>query len=312
MFVSVELLIVLILQARNRPSIRHTTLTTAWNWSALALTLLTVCELADSCFHLLSHQAADLIWHITAVFSLAPAIAVLGSRRPGSRNWTAFILVPMLLVLNWPIAAQALQGSEFHGLELESPQVVAYSLVLIMGFGNFCGTRWTLTVLVSGFALLLMIISSSVLCPRWLTDRAMVRSCATAAIGSSIALALISRRSLALNRFDQIWTDFFNAFGIVWARRIQDRLNHLMEQEKLGVRLELDGFRWPEPRHSSNRQAITPDPPNRELVEQRIEYFLRWLLRRFVDPPWIDQRLGHLDPEQPKTNSPVPPLSVDS
>ena len=115
----------------------------------------------------------------------------------------------------------------------------------------------------------------------------------------------ISKRQIAATRFDRLWFDFFDLFGIVWGRRIQDRVNDIANLEQLPARLELDGFVWPQASTKSNlpvardgEVSLTNQPMSiqqerdRAAVEARIEHILRWLLRRFVDASWIDSRLG--------------------
>ena len=78
--------------------------------------------------------------------------------------------------------------------------------------------------------------------------------------------------------------DFRDLFGVVWARRILDRVNNVACQEGWPVRLHFDGL----------ASADDPSKPVELTPEQsaRIESVLRWLLRRFVDPEWIDERMA--------------------
>ncbi len=122
---------------------------------------------------------------------------------------------------------------------------------------------------------------------------------------------------MAPNRFDKLWFDFFDTFGIVWGRRIQDRVNFIATREGWPARLELDGFVWSDDLKpavpdgttvSANLQELQINgqqkySDNRE-IESRIEYTFRWLLRRFVDPAWIDERLG-LTSQPQETELPV-------
>jgi hypothetical protein len=115
----------------------------------------------------------------------------------------------------------------------------------------------------------------------------------------SFEIAYRTRRNEPSYRFDRIWFDFLDQFGIVWARRIQDRINEMARREKWSVRLELDGFVDDQAILISTRSV---DP----AIETRIEHTTRWLLRRFVDTTWIDARIGAND------NPISTPLSIDS
>ena len=291
----------------------------------------------------ISSELADHAWYASAVLCLCPPIAVLGSRRPGTRVWAWFILLPMLLALGWPVATLWLQGSELRGLQLETPQVVAFCLILIMGVGYYCGTRLTIPALLYGVATAALVVSSSTVSPGWLSDRPGTRFWCTVLMLLAIGLTKTSIRTSAATKFDCLWFELFDIFGIVWGRRIQDRVNFIAKQEGLPIRLELDGFVWlPELDRTNGRgdsvsdaveeavlvptNAIVPQDnvpsvsmplrndqvnfkekiaSDRE-VELRLEHILRWLLRRFVDPDWIDRRLG--SKSQPNLSD----LSVDS
>ena len=119
----------------------------------------------------------------------------------------------------------------------------------------------------------------------------------------AIVLVKTSTRVPAATKFDQLWFDFFDLFGIVWGRRIQDRVNFIANQDRLPVRLEIDGFVWT-PQVVASVPAVNGSSPSGQSIkestnddarnaEARLEHILRWLLRRFVDPVWIDRsRLG--------------------
>ena len=259
---------------------KSTTLSSAWVWAIGALTFWTATWIADHLVHAVANSVADHLWYACAVLALCPAIAVLGSRRPGTRVWNWFIQVPMLFVLGWPVLTLWLQGSDVRGLQLETPQLIAYLLVLVMGAGNYLGTRFTLASLCFAAANGLIVISSSAISPEWLADRWSTRVWSSGLMAAAILLASRSPtdRTAGVNRFDRLWLDFFDQFGVVWGRRIQDRVNFVAEKERWPARLQLHGFEWTAPTDTA--------------TEARIEHTFRWLLRRFVDPCWIDERLG--------------------
>lgn len=296
--------------------LRDTTLTTAMNWSLLAVGAWLATWACDRLATILSPQMSDHAWYACAVLALCPPIAVLGSRRPGARVWTGFILVPMLLVLGWPVITLWLQGTRLHGLQLETPQLVAYSLVLIMGVGNYVGTRYTISALLYAAAVWLIVASSSQVAPAWLSDRSSIRVASSLFMLLAIGLVRSTVRPTVDNRFDRLWFDFFDTFGIVWGRRIQDRINYLSAKENWGAHLELDGFKWQNLSLSLDSlpvaNSVTSAPrlesvaPSASEVESRMEHTIRWLLRRFVDPCWIDLRLGS------QGDNPAAPHLVDS
>lgn len=297
-----------------RRAVRATTLGAAWVWAALAFSLWAGSWMSNLGLCIASKSGADHLWYGSAVLALCPAIAVLGSRRPGTRVWTWFIQVPLLLVLGWPVLSLWLQGSELRGLQLETPQLVAYLLVLVMGTGNYCGTRFTLPVLCFAAACACLAVSSSAACPAWLADREWSRTWSTGLLVAAVLLAsrVRGRSTQVVNRFDQLWLDFFDTFGVVWGRRIQDRVNFIAEKERWPTRLELQGFIWTDTTEQPSQQTMTDETraitdAARATAEARVEHTFRWLLRRFVDPSWIDERLGTAP-----TTTAVGSLSADS
>jgi hypothetical protein len=295
LFISIGILLAWGTIVRLPLGTRATTLLPASNWTLAASALWTLTWSLNHLTNSVSQSVADHLWYACAIIALCPPIAVLGSRRPGTRVWTAFILVPMLFALGWPVITLWLQGSDVRGLQLETPQLVGYLLVLVMGTGNYIGTRFTLAALLYAIANAIVVVSSSQACPAWLSDRWWVRLFATA--GMVVAVLSAGREAAFTSHlapgFDKLWLDFFDQFGIVWGRRIQDRVNFIAVKEKWPAKLQLNGFQW----------NGVPDP----ATEARIEHTFRWLLRRFVDPDWIDERIG-----QPSPTQDISPLSADS
>lgn len=276
-----------------REGIRGTTLRGAWVWSQFVTTVWVVTWFVDQCLALIPAEASDHAWYAISVLSLCPAMTVLGARRPGTRVWNGFIILPMILVIGWPVMTLWTQGSELRGLHLETPQVAAFCLVLVMGLGNYCGTRHTLPAILFGCSVAALVVCSSSLSPAWLSNRVATRFYSTALMVVAVALIRFSGRSVTKTGFDQVWSDFFDTFGIVWGRRIQDRVNFMLEKERLPVRLLLEGFAWEKDsiRHDGGNVKSDLPLPDEAVVAIRVEQILRWLLRRFVDPEWIDQRL---------------------
>jgi hypothetical protein len=84
-------------------------------------------------------------------------------------------------------------------------------------------------------------------------------------------------------RFDRLWSDFRRQFGLVWSQRIRDSFNETARKSGWPVLLAPAGF------------LANPGEGTRHFGDERtlgeMEHCLRWLLRRFVDPEWIDRRL---------------------
>lgn len=229
-------------------------------------------------------SAMDQLWYAVTILMLCPFVAVLGARLPIARVWTWFVIVPLLCVFSIPLVTTWTGSYPFPRLQIETPTTLGYLLVLVMGSGNYFGTRFTLAGMLLAAALLLLILPISTLSPVQSFTPESGRVWATILFGASAWSAFREgRRSIsAANPFDRLWLDFRDYFGIVWAKRVQDRINQTAETERWPVRLELHGLT---PVAGQSGDAVNTN-------SQKIEHAFRWLFRRFADTEWIDVRLG--------------------
>lgn len=232
-----------------------------------------------------SEGIRDQLWYWAVVLSCCGPISTLGARRPTSRVWTLFIILPLILVLGWPaVTAVYVRFPNPVALDIQFPVLMGFGLVLLMGCGNFLGTRYGLSVTLGGTAVSLNLVTVS----QWCTEFAApqldtLRGISAVMYGLAIlhGLRQSSREAISTGRFDDLWFDFRDAFGIVWSIRIQERINQTAHQEKWVARLGSHGMEW-------DAQATEED---RIRTEQRLEHTFRWLFRRFVEESWIESRL---------------------
>jgi hypothetical protein len=271
---------------RVREAVWQTSLKNAWRGMSAGILAWTIVWLFDAVLSSPAPATADVLWYCVAVLLLCPPIFVLGARRPVARVWGWFVVLPLVLVFAGPAVVAWTAGRGFPVLELELPVTIAYALVTFMGAGNYVGTRYTLAAVCYAVSLLLLAASVSEITPAWLPSDQACRGWATILVGAAFGEAWrTSRRRPALNsRFDRVWRDFRNWFGIVWARRVQVRVNEAAASQNWPVHLELHGFAA---RAGSEKAALTT-----EQAAPQIEHTLRWLLRRFVDDDWIGRRLA--------------------
>lgn len=277
---------------------------------------------------LVNEGIVDMTWYFAASSMLCPWIAVLGAKRPGSRVWGWFILFPLLIVLMWPAMASASATLRGAALEMESPALAGFVLVLLMGAGNYLGTKFWLGSSLLAVSVLVVVVGTLSLFHFEFSNEQELRACATMTLGISFVRVRTSalRKRETDKTFDTIWRDFRDWFGIVWARRIQDRINKTAESESWSCRLAYSGFEkfdaipnvalttetrvaQDEPLESKSVSTVAvdqadrpaklppspddlPEPKKNVPEKERIEQTMRWLLRRFVDPSWIDSRLG--------------------
>ncbi|MBL8851409.1 MAG: hypothetical protein JNG89_17125, partial [Planctomycetaceae bacterium] len=264
------------------PAIRPTSLRLAWGWSLAASLAVAAGWLLTGVLHCVASPWSDMLWYGIAELLLCPLIAVLGARRPGVAVWNWFVLIPLLAVLGWPVAAAAMAGARPGSFILETPPLAGVLLVLVMGAGNYAGTRFRTSVaalLPAAVAIILFSLKSAA--GLGLSTASMLAVwCVGAAAAAGWWSGRRPRRGTAGP--DRVWQDFRDQFGIVWAQRIRERVNERAAQEKWRVRLERSGF----------VQVDGTPAGSGELSDPRISQALRWLLRRFVDIEWLDARLG--------------------
>jgi len=275
---------------RVRVVLAKTTLVEAWRWGVLALCVWGGTWLATELVPLAREGLADQLWFASAVVMVGPFVAVLGARRPGSRVWSWFIVLPVMIVLFLPAVIAWNRDLRPAALRLEVPMLVGYGLVLLMGAGNYLGTRFALSAFLVAAACLSVLWPISSLAswiPGWFPWESRTTH-AAATMGLSLAVWVgawqAERTSRArTNSLEAVWIDFRDFFGVVWGRRVLDRVNEAAKQENWPVRLHLDGFAPVDP---AKRIELSPEQFG------RMEQVLRWLLRRFVDPEWIEERMG--------------------
>jgi hypothetical protein len=268
----------------TRIKLRKTTLLGPWWWGVIALVAWTVTWLLTEGLRLIPDGAGDQLWLASAVLLTTPFIAVLGARRPGSRVWSVFIVAPLAVVLDLPAATAWNRDLHPAPLHLEVPMLAGYGLVLLMGAGNYLGTRFFVPAVLAALAGLAIPTSMSSL--HGLSNAVFARTGATLLLATTVWIAALLVRKAPSKKttgFEWLWGDFRDLYGIVWARRVLDRVNEAAVRENWPVRLHLQGFLPVDPTAS---QPLTPDQSG------QIEQILRWLLRRFVDPEWIDERIA--------------------
>lgn len=271
--------------ATARPGLRQTTLLTAWYWM-LAAWLLWVASAVALARATTSPEARAQWLYVTAVVSLCPGIAVLGAKRPGSGVWALFILVPLVFVLGWP----ALTVWRWDGprlLAVETPVLVGFGLVLVMGTGNYLGTRFGLAAALYAAAVVLLALPVAAHGPGWFhsTWRGVpvtVLAAVPLFLGASLSARRCGPGGAAGDPLDGLWGEFRDRFGIVWSRRLQERLHQEALREGWSAQVGPFGLEWAD--------GVTAE--QRSRTRERFEHHLRWLLRRFVEEPWIDARLA--------------------
>jgi lysylphosphatidylglycerol synthetase-like protein (DUF2156 family) len=273
-------------------SVRQTTLVAAawWSlWFQLTLTIAAIATIARQFVvplagPVIAPGLVDQLWYLTAVSALCPLVAVLGARRGRIIDWSLFVLLPLIAVLEWPALVQWRRCWNGQRLELEAPSLIAFALVLIMGAGNYVGTRFTRPAIVWIVTWSLIVWTFSSPLGQNRLPREPVYSYLTISLlifWTAITKA-ITRKS-QVTGWDKVWQDYRHRFGTVWSFRLMTRVNEVAHREQWPWVLTTDGFRL---------VSLGLEYPGEPTSDKRVDQTMRWLLKQFVDPEWIDERLG--------------------
>ena len=272
--------------------VRSTTLRSAGWWAVGAwgvwLSAWVVAELAPD-----YHQPwGELLWYLAGLSALCPFVAVLGAKRPGVRVWPWFVLLPLVLVFTLPVTAAAWPFPAGGVVRVPLPLMIGFAVVLLMGAGNYVGTRYAVSSGLAAVGICLVIGPLSDAAPAGLNAMGEARLWGTGCAAAAVLLAArqSSRPTAARSPLERLWFDYRDTYGIVWARRLLERVNQRAEVEGWNWRLSDNGF-VPVAAGSPESGEATTAPE----ADARIEHTFRWLIRRFADPEWIDARLAAVE-----------------
>jgi hypothetical protein len=294
---------------------RGTTLLAPLVWSLLSLTLVVAAYLyllQPTRYLPAIHQHDDL-WLIALCASFCPLLALLGAKRPQNRMWQ-WIVVSFWIVAALP-ALQSLVLHPHEPLEVSSLWSWFYSILLLLGAANFFPTRYALPALLITAGQIILFLPYL---PVGLTfpDQPLV---GLTLISAGICLVQsLSKRPVKekshqqmaiLSRWNRIWIDFSNAYGLVWGVRVMDRIESILQSTDAQAWLQWSGFRSASRQDDQAEDAFgeenlkshpfTASNPEQAVPEQKIqnplapaESSIRSLLLRFVSNEWIDSRLN--------------------
>jgi hypothetical protein len=223
---------------------------------------------------------------------LTPLVTLLGARRPGIAAWHWFVVLPMVVVLQWPAMSQLFGSQGRATIELNAPALMGVVVVLVMSAGTLLGKSSTGVALAYSSAILLLLASTTgnesaqfpvtslapilMLTAMWITRRNLDGH-----------LTRLSTATTASQRTQAVNEIFSSLYGFAWTRRVQDRINQFAPRERWTVRLTATGF---------NR--LDGDIPTDEELQQPLEAFI-WVLTRFADEGWLRQVLNRENPHNP-------------
>jgi hypothetical protein len=264
---------------------RSTTAESARRWAFAAVLACLVCITCQWPLLGIPEQYRSALQYLAAVMLLTPFIAILGARRPGAGAWPWFVVLPLVAVLQWPLVSQMLAENAENAIEIPTPTLIGFLFVLVMGSGNYFGTINTGAALVCAVGTTLIVLPLS----DWMSHDnswSLPVGCALLTLAGSLLPGRYMQEAPLVQQQDgdltALWVDFRDLYGIVWAKRVMDRVNQFAEREAWDVRMSLDGF------------TLSSDGTPTNSVPKRTVEILCWVLRRFVDAPFLRRYL----PEQ--------------
>ncbi|MFM7056868.1 MAG: hypothetical protein ACKO2P_08085 [Planctomycetota bacterium] len=254
-------------------------------WSAISAGFLVAADLAASGILTVGPGWRGMLQYLAAILLLAPAICTLGARRPGAGPWQWFVVLPMILVLVWPVFAQATGTAGRSLVQLSNPQLCGFGLAALMGLGPGLGTAATGAVLLRFSATVLALLplrSSGVLAELAARLVPLVLLLESWIQGHLITghLQRLQQAGTTEQRAREVWLMFRTLYGSIWPRRVQDRMLQFEQGERWTVTLTDGGFLRPD------GQPVCEDDLSRPLES------FRWLMGRFVTAAWLQQHLS--------------------
>lgn len=269
---------------RRWRALRGTTLRAPLAWGMVALLLPGAVELWLGLLPRTPAWASH-VRYLAAITTFCPLMAVLGAKRPQDRGWQ-FVVLTLCAVLAFPCAvALAYRGQA----PLLLDPIWQWSLAVLLGMGllNNLPTRYWPSALLSAAGQVLLLWDQLPLPGHALPDPGFRAVWPIAGVGA-LALAAAAwawqwpRRRRPEPGIDRLWLDYRDTFGAVWSLRILARFNASAEMYGWSAQLQWHG--------------LSGSPPDSD-TEAAMRKSLTSLLRRFVPPDWIAQRLdGSLPP----------------
>jgi hypothetical protein len=275
-------LIGLLAVARSWAQVRGSTLVGPWFWMLVFLSAL----VAVSAFGPTDDRSMPMCYAV-ACLSFCPAISLLGAKRPQDTMWhlvvatfAGMMVLPVFEVLVLR-PGQALELLDLRGW---------FVWGLVLGcWVNRWGTRLFLPATLFFAAQLLAL---APLLPAWKSE---ADYWAVAVILWSLAAVvetlMSGTRKTKVHRWDALWLDYRDRFGVVWAARVRERVNSMADRDGWDFELSWRGFR-----SKSTEAAAAWDP---EKARKLVTVFAN-VLRRFLSAEELKQRADELlDGEEP-------------
>lgn len=260
--------------------VRGLTIQYAWFWGVVAAVFVAISSAAACVPETVSAPYGVALQYLSAVLLLTPPMCTLGARRPGVGAWQFFVVLPMILVLLWPVASQLLSSRGREVAILGGPATAGILLVLIMSLATGPGTVmpgplvcWFISAICSLLPSIGWVPPDSRI-PLF-TPWALLATGVTACVGIRKGQQAIREARSFPERCDAVWLQFQDLYGLLWMTRVMERVNQFVSREQWSVELTPAGFRR------------TDDQPRLDADIEQPARTLRWILQRFASDEWL-------------------------
>ncbi len=253
-------------------------------WWLLSASFVLLVGLAGLIPELVSPAAKSILHYLLAVLMMTPAVSTLGARRHGLQAWQLFVVIPLILVLMWPVAAELFFSRDLRPLLLAGPAQAGYLAVLLMSAGPGLGGALTIACLMRLAASLVLLAPAAA----WTATQQDLLPCAALLLLAEAEITLRQLRGrtsavdCATNLRQQtaaVWLLFQDLYGPVWAQRFMNRMAQFERAERWSCSLQRSGF-----------VGLNEQPLQDVDLARPLESF-RWVISRFAESEWLERHL---------------------
>lgn len=269
-----------------RKQIAGTTLVGPHNWTILSVTaLIAMCLTSGDTSR---ESSRDAIIYLVTISTCLPIVAVLGAKKPQNLPWQ-WIVGGLWVILAIPAFNAIIHGQP--SFELGSIWGCLLIVLIILPVGNYCVTRYRFSALLIAIMQTLLFLDCGRLTigdfAQGVFDRIPIRTTTLALMIALIGILLayfatVRRRSRVSQPLGHVWHEFSQLYGILWSKRVADRVEHLCAQSHPSILLGQNGF--------TQRSDAQEFSDTLEHVPAEVEETLKHLLLRFVSRDWLEQR----------------------
>jgi hypothetical protein len=288
-----------VILCRAFSALKETTLIVPWSWACISGAGIVLSALYGATTSADAPGSSFAAWQfVAACGTFCPFVALIGAKRPQHSAWS-FVVLSLWGMLSLP-AAEVLLLQPGQQLEINAFRSWFLCAIMAAEIINFLLTRfgWAVLLLVAGQTVWLseyLPLTPHLWLPAGLAAHRVTLGfllVASSLVGAWLATL---RRPPKLGSYDRLWIDFRDAFGLFWALRLSERVNAVATQANWGFDLGWSGFR--------TTDELKPLGELPAEIDRPLQHNLQGLLRRFVSPEWIAQRLN-ADSSSAKRDSP--------